>query len=722
MADNFEWYHGGVRAVMKQVNQMPGSDLPELSGITGPVAGMLNPDPSYEAALEAAMGESLQYLLAVNAQAGLRAISFLKNHQAGRCGFIPLDEIRKPPEIVAPQPDRLIRHVQFQPEFEPVAETLIGHVVLAETLEEAIRIQDDSNSGRTVVTRDGQVVSPEKILIGGSSDPTAGILAKKNELAALEQEISRITMDHDAARKTQAAMEADVRHQEALLQKCLEQKNHAVQDEIQAEKTAYKAMEMLKQARRRLEMAELEQEQLGGEDMDMAAEITRNHAILLQIRQEIAADQAEISRKAAAIQAASRETEAANQRWMACQLQRTTLNAQVENTRNTLRRLVNFREDGLQRITQITRDIAENRRKISAGAQQITADEARLKQETVQLQSIEAALHSHQSEYDALEREMADSSTSLGGIHREHEKTLQQIRLLELEISRMTLKQESIQNRLTETYHLSFSEIRREASAVADPDEKHSLADMESELARLRTRIAGIGDVNLEAISEYDALKTRFDFLEAQRQDLNKASDDLHKLIQKINRVTQERFMETFHAINEKIQEIFPRLFEGGTARLVLTDPNKPLDTGVEFMIQPPGKKLTRISLLSGGEKALSAIAFIFSIFLIKPAAFCLMDEIDAPLDESNVFRFNHLLKLIGKSSQIVMITHNKHSMSFADTLLGITMEQKGVSKVVSVNLENQPAGKPAETALAIPDPWTLAPTGNGKPGDRYPS
>ena len=148
--------------------------------------------------------------------------------------------------------------------------------------------------------------------------------------------------------------------------------------------------------------------------------------------------------------------------------------------------------------------------------------------------------------------------------------------------------------------------------------------------------------------------------------------------------------METFHAVNEKVQDIFPRLFEGGTARLILTDPNKPLETGVEFMIQPPGKKLTRISLLSGGEKALSAIAFIFSIFLIKPAAFCLMDEIDAPLDESNVFRFNRLLKLIGKNSQIVMITHNKHSMSFADTLLGITMEQKGVSKVVSVNLENQ--------------------------------
>jgi chromosome segregation protein len=146
--------------------------------------------------------------------------------------------------------------------------------------------------------------------------------------------------------------------------------------------------------------------------------------------------------------------------------------------------------------------------------------------------------------------------------------------------------------------------------------------------------------------------------------------------------------METFDLVNQKLGDVFPRLFEGGSAKLVLTEPDNPLETGVEFMIHPPGKKLTRMSLLSGGEKALSAIAFIFSLFLIRPASFCLMDEIDAPLDEANVFRFNNLLKLIGEKSQIVMVTHNKKSMEFADMLFGITMEAKGVSKVVSVNLD----------------------------------
>jgi chromosome segregation protein len=201
--------------------------------------------------------------------------------------------------------------------------------------------------------------------------------------------------------------------------------------------------------------------------------------------------------------------------------------------------------------------------------------------------------------------------------------------------------------------------------------------------------------VNLGAIREYEQLKDRFDFLEEQRNDLVCAIEDLHKVIKKINAITQKRFLETFNLINQKLNEVFPKLFDGGTAKLILKDPNAPLETGVEYMIHPPGKKLTRLSLLSGGEKALSAIAFIFSIFLIKPAAFCLLDEIDAPLDDANVYRFNDLvyrfndlLKIIGKNSQIIMITHNKRSMEFADTLFGITMEQKGISKVVSVNFE----------------------------------
>jgi chromosome segregation protein len=243
--------------------------------------------------------------------------------------------------------------------------------------------------------------------------------------------------------------------------------------------------------------------------------------------------------------------------------------------------------------------------------------------------------------------------------------------------------------RLEERYRRSFQEL---VSGFADASEQRSSEQMEAQLADLRRRLEGMGEVNPGAIREYESQKERFEFLAAQRDDLNQALEDLKKVIRRINRVTQTRFLETLTLVNEKLGEVFPRLFEGGTAELVLTEPDTPLESGLEFIIHPPGKKVTRLSLLSGGEKALCAISFIFSIFLLKPASYCLMDEIDAPLDESNVFRFNELLRIIGEKSQIVMITHNKRSMEFADVLFGVTMEKKGISKIVSVNLERRQA------------------------------
>jgi chromosome segregation protein len=258
--------------------------------------------------------------------------------------------------------------------------------------------------------------------------------------------------------------------------------------------------------------------------------------------------------------------------------------------------------------------------------------------------------------------------------------------MLELEQSQRQIKRENIESRLQERYGKTLAELRSEEAPDQAGLEEKSVEELEAELARCREKAANLGEVNVSAIKEYEELTERNNFLQEQRGDIVKAMDDLHKVIKKINAITQERFLNTFNQVNDKLQEVFPRLFEGGVARLELTQPDKPLETGVEFMVHPPGKKLTRLSLLSGGEKALAAIAFIFSIFLIRPASFCIMDEIDAPLDEANVLRFNELLRIIREQCQIIMITHKKRSMELADTLFGVTMEQKGISKIVSVN------------------------------------
>jgi chromosome segregation protein len=201
----------------------------------------------------------------------------------------------------------------------------------------------------------------------------------------------------------------------------------------------------------------------------------------------------------------------------------------------------------------------------------------------------------------------------------------------------------------------------------------------------LKKALEGFGEVNLMALEEYQELKNRHDFLTEQQTDLQQALDDLRKTIVRINRTTTKRFLETFHLVNERFKEVFARLFKGGQASLILLDEQEVATTGVDIVAQPPGKKLQNIDLLSGGEKALVAIALLFGLFMIKPSPFCLLDEVDAPLDDANINRFIDLAKEFSKTSQFIFITHNKRTMETANSLYGITMETPGVSKVVSV-------------------------------------
>ncbi len=204
--------------------------------------------------------------------------------------------------------------------------------------------------------------------------------------------------------------------------------------------------------------------------------------------------------------------------------------------------------------------------------------------------------------------------------------------------------------------------------------------------------IDDIGEVNLTAIDEYRELEERYQFLTAQQEDLRQSLEGLQTAIGKINRTTRKRFRETFDQVNAKFREVFPRLFNGGQAELRLTDESDLLETGIDIIVQPPGKKLQNVNLLSGGEKALTAVALIFSIFLIKPSPFCILDEVDAPLDDANIGRFNELIREMVAISQFIIITHSKRTMEVADTLYGVTMEEPGVSKIVSVRMKDYAA------------------------------
>ncbi len=695
MEANLDWYKDGVKAVLRAAGERTQpTELPPLSGIVGLLADVIEPAPSYETAVEAALGETLQYILIQDQPSGADAIAYLRQAQAGRCGFIPVGQLRA---VAEPAPNRppadslILNHVRVKKGFEKVVDALLGHVTVADTLDDARKVADRNGCVQTVVTRSGDIVSHQGVLIGGSPDKLSGILAKKQEIRALAVRCEQLDAQAAAAGRTQAQMEAQVRDLERHLQETIAAKGEAEREALEAEKALYRADEDLKNARRHLEIVRLEQDQLMGEELDLDDEIERYRALLATIAGKAAEAQAHVAHTSDQIDATTAKLEAFNQRIVDLKLKLTSASANLSNCADTLRRLKDFQADGIRRLEQLSQDIAAKREKIRGidARQEITGQKLAVRYE--RLKEMESRLDADEKAFVEIDARLKARDTQVSRIQAEREQLQRKIGILEMDLAEKRITREHLENRSREYYHCAIADLKPaggSAAVTSDPDEAWDPEKMEKKLAAIRQKIAVVGDVNLEAIGEFEEQKARHDFLCEQRDDLVNAIEGLHKVIRKINRITQERFLDTFARINEKLAEVFPRLFEGGSARLELTHPNEPLETGVEFMVHPPGKKLTRMSLLSGGEKALSAISFIFSIFLLKPASFCLMDEIDAPLDDANVTRFNNLMKVIGRQSQIIMITHNKNTMGFAETLFGITMEQKGLSKVVSVNLE----------------------------------
>ncbi len=536
-----------------------------------------------------------------------------------------------------------------------------------------------------MVTGKGDRVSPEGILIGGSPDNAAsGILAKKREIRELGKQLSRLESSTVEAKSGQQRLEAETIALETQIQKARQIQRQKSQEEMDLEKELYRLGEELKHAHHRLKISDLEAQQIKGEETDLNRELSGYEEVLSELSRGIQTAESAISQKSGEIKKASENLESSNQMLVGLRLELTRLRAQHDNAQNDLRRLRNFQDEALEKLSSLTRQMKQREQDKIAVEQRLTRNRDKISRLYAELKTLKEASDEMEAEYQAIEGMLQENDRALSDVRSAQQQALQKMQQLELKQAERGMRREHLVSRIQESYH---RDIR--SSDHEDDTGELSVEEIEGALARYRNQITRIGDVNLGAIQEYETLEERYRFLTGQRDDLVEAIEALRRVIRKINRTSLKQFMKTFRTVNEKLQEVFPRLFEGGTARLVLTDPKRPLESGVSFFVHPPGKKLTRMSLLSSGEKALSAIAFIFSLFLIKPTAFCVFDEIDAPLDDVNAYRFNHLLRQIGKESQVIVITHNKQTMEVADALFGVTMEDKGISKLISINLES---------------------------------
>lgn len=694
MDDNYEWYKDGVRAIMRNKESTTADPTKiDENGIVGITGDAIEPEPGFEFAVEAVLGEALQYILVKNPESGIESINFLKTSNAGRSGFIPLSAFsenkNQNPEFPAAQGsyDLLLKHVAIKEGFENPVHALLKDVAVVDGFDQALQIWHEQNGFQKIVTKNGDIISSNGIMIGGSKDKLSGIYEKKLEIKELGRSISEIDHSLETQQRLQSDLETQVKDLENSIQKLTVEKNETAEDILHAEKQQYSVIESLKHAANHLEIVKLEIEKLSGEKTDIETELFQHTSFIEKLTSEISSAERTIKRTSDQITALSCQVDEFDQRQLDLKLELTKLNAERDNINSTLNRLKQFTADGSNQIQQIKQDITVKQSKRNSAAKTIYEKEQALSANQQVINDLNSQLKNEETDYQAIIGKIQEADLSISGTRQTIGDIHEKIHQLELELSRYQLSRDNVINNFLERYADSFTQlVSIHRDMVRSPD--FSIEKHEATLLDLRKKIEQIGDVNVGAIESYEEQKNRYEFLVKQRDDLVKALDDLQNVIKKINRVTQKLFMEMFDKINEQFKDLFPKLFVGGTAWMELTDPGNTLESGIELMIHPPGKKVTRLSLLSGGEKALSAIAFIFSLFLINPSSFCLLDEIDAPLDDANIFRFNELLKIIGEKSQIIMITHNKKSMEFADMLFGVTMSESGVSKLVSVDIE----------------------------------
>lgn len=682
MERNFENIKGGARAIMLKG---------EKGGVRGLIADVIEANPGYEKAVEAVLGDRLQYIIVESQKAGVEAIEYLKANSGGRGSFIPVKDLRGSATPVPVHSGgalyhgarELISEVKVKDGYETIVNYLLGDTLIVENLSAALEVWGQQGLYKTIVTLDGDCIDPQGIMTGGAATGSeSGILQKKNEIKKIRARASELA--------------AKVSELEAVIRE--------TEDAISSTKS------LIEDCRDRLHAADIEKVNLESELKRREDEFSR----LERTRDTLASDIVEAGRRLTEI--AGREETLSAEREV---LEKTVaesegrsalltseikglverkdrLNQIVTEIRVTLAETKERHGSLLKQVSEKERSIEETGRRLELKNAEIERGRAEAGEKAELVASVKERLEGllgETEEVKKVEVEKTELLTSLNDRIREVETELKDLKSaysesqelkgeLSIEIREMELSIGNLREKVAEKYSTEISLYRAE---TAEAESGPVIEELEARKNDLREKIASLGEVSLSALEEYADLERRHQFLLEQQTDLNSSVEALMNAITRINKTTREKFKTAFEEINSKFQETFPRFFAGGKAELRLSDDGDILDTGVEIVAQPPGKRLQNISLLSGGEKALTATALIFAIFLIKPSPFCLLDEVDAPLDEANIDRFNSFVHDMSQLSQFMLITHNKKTMEMADTLYGITMEEPGISKVISV-------------------------------------
>lgn len=687
LQDDYDGFMQGVKEVLKSKNRTDG-----LRGIHGAIAELVKVPANVEVAIETALGAAMQNIVVATESDGRDAIAFLKKRQLGRATFLPLDVIRS--RSLSDQDRAMVQAVggfvgiaadlvKFDETYRNIMFSLLGNVIIAESLEQANQIAARCSYRYRVVTLEGDVVNPGGSMTGGSAGKkTANLLGRQRLMEELEKEIKQIETELVTLQSTvqQARVELQLSN-EKLVQlreegetKRLEEQQYV--SELTPLENEYKTAN----------------EQLALYDQDLIsiqmekAELATKKTVAEQTLQLLQVREQELQ---SAIQVAEQTRKAGESVKEELQGQLTDLKVNMASLAQEKQSLHEQCQRLLQDAALIMEEADRNRSTLTELLQAESTNEHESVSQIEQLNSLklQKLQTTEQTEFKRAER-----GNWLTQLEREENETREQRQALkqvddqlkqtEVRAGRLDVELDNQLKKLADEYELSF-ELAKSKYPVPD-----DVVGTQNKVREIKRNIQSLGEVNLGAIDEYARVSERFEFLSIQKQDLMAAKASLYEVIREMDSEMARRFQSTFDAIRSHFGTVFSKLFGGGRADLILSEPEHPLETGIEIVAQPPGKKLQNLQLLSGGERALTAIALLFAILCVKPVPFCVLDEVEAALDEANVTRFAEYLREFSNGTQFIVVTHRKGTMEESDVLYGVTMQEGGVSKLVSVRLE----------------------------------
>ncbi len=676
-----EGYGSGVRAVFGE------GEGPRVAGVVGTVADLLEVPPELERAVEAVLSERLEWIVVERFDHARAAVAYLRAQHAGAATFLPLEHLPSPNGHGAE--GNGVRWVARQVgAFAPnLLHYLLGDVAVVADLDEAEALWRRNGTVATYVTPQGEVLGRPGRLRGGAGTGTVerSLLARKRQLRELEDEARRLAAETEAAQATVAALGADVATLRGRITGCDQNLGARQAERLASDKDLEQLIREHERIHRHAETVGLEAGQVAAEAEETAALLARLEQRLATARDAEGAQEATMASVRDAIDAAQRRETELGAGVTAARVEVASISERVEALGRELGRIDQLEVELTERLAQARARLdqlverrawlGEERERTDAAAREVAQERDRVERE-VQLaaeqhEQLLGGMRAVEHEARSLEAELA---RLVGAIHE-----------IELKATERRVRREELVQEAFRSYGVD------EAALQAQHDPSRDPAELGRRAAELEERLAAIGPVNLVADEEYRELDERLTFLRTQHDDLVGSIKDLDKALRGMTRTAQERFTHAFHEINREFGRLFERLFEGGRAELRLVEAAEegdPLDTGVELMAQPRGKRLQSVTLLSGGERALTGLALLFAIFYYRPSPFCVLDEVDAPLDDANIHRFLRVLQELTGQTQFLVITHNRRTMEAADILYGVTMEEPGLSKLVSVKLQ----------------------------------